>query len=47
VLEPEPEGENARTMKALNDRLVADDRVAVVLLPVRDGVTLVRHAGAA
>jgi predicted O-methyltransferase YrrM len=44
VLEPDPEDESTRVLKELNDRLVADDRVVVVLLPVRDGVTLVRRA---
>jgi predicted O-methyltransferase YrrM len=44
VLEPDPEDESTRVLKELNDRLVADERVVVVLLPVRDGVTLVRRA---
>jgi caffeoyl-CoA O-methyltransferase len=38
----EPDDESDRTIAALNDELVADDRVDVVLLPVRDGVSLVR-----
>jgi caffeoyl-CoA O-methyltransferase len=37
--------ERTRGMAELNDALAHDERVVVVLLPVRDGVTLVRHAG--
>ena len=40
------DGENddsTRALRELNDRLVADERVVVVQLSVRDGVTLVRH----
>ena len=44
VVEPDGEDENARTLAALNDRIAADDRVVAVVLPVRDGVTLVRLA---
>jgi predicted O-methyltransferase YrrM len=29
-------------IRALNDALAADDRVQVVMLPIADGVTLVR-----
>jgi caffeoyl-CoA O-methyltransferase len=35
----------AKTIRELNARLAADDRVAAVLLTVRDGMTLVRRAG--
>jgi caffeoyl-CoA O-methyltransferase len=38
-------GERARGMAELNDALARDERVVAVLLPVRDGVTLVRRAG--
>jgi caffeoyl-CoA O-methyltransferase len=44
VLDPSEDDENARALAALNDRLAADDRVVTVLLPIRDGVTLVRRA---
>jgi caffeoyl-CoA O-methyltransferase len=37
-----PESDDDRAIHALNEALVADDRVEVVLLPVRDGVTLAR-----
>jgi caffeoyl-CoA O-methyltransferase len=38
----EPENDDDRAIHALNEALVADDRVDVVLLPVRDGVSLAR-----
>jgi caffeoyl-CoA O-methyltransferase len=44
VVAPEPDDETTQALAALNDRLARDDRVAVVQLPVRDGVTLVRRA---
>ena len=37
-----PENDDDRAIHDLNDSLVADDRVDVVLLPVRDGVSLAR-----
>jgi caffeoyl-CoA O-methyltransferase len=37
-----PESDDDRAIHALNESLVADDRVDVVLLPVRDGVSLAR-----
>ena len=30
-------------MRAVNDRVAADDRVDVVMLPLRDGVTVARR----
>jgi caffeoyl-CoA O-methyltransferase len=36
--------EQTAAFKALNDKLAKDPRVVVVMLPVRDGVTLVRRA---
>jgi caffeoyl-CoA O-methyltransferase len=38
----DPENDDDRAIHALNEALVADDRVDVVLLPVRDGVSLAR-----
>ncbi|GAB3996287.1 O-methyltransferase [Nocardioides marmoraquaticus] len=35
---------NGEAIAAFNDRVAADDRVQQVLLPLRDGVTLVRRA---
>jgi caffeoyl-CoA O-methyltransferase len=37
--------ERARAMADLNDALARDERIVAVMLPVRDGVTLVRRAG--
>lgn len=42
VVDDPDAGEGTRAIVALNERLVADPRVASVLLTVRDGVTLVR-----
>jgi caffeoyl-CoA O-methyltransferase len=45
VLEGEDDGtDSTRAMKELNDRLASDPRVVAVQLPIRDGITLVRHA---
>jgi caffeoyl-CoA O-methyltransferase len=38
----DPQNDDDRAIAALNDALLADDRVDVVLLPVRDGVSLAR-----
>ncbi len=38
----DPQNDDDRAIAALNEALVADDRVDVVLLPVRDGVSLAR-----
>jgi len=38
----DPESDDDRAIHGLNQALVADDRVDVVLLPVRDGVSLAR-----
>jgi caffeoyl-CoA O-methyltransferase len=43
VLEADDEEETTSVIRELNDRLVADSRVTVVQLTVRDGVTLVRR----
>ena len=42
VIDPADDDENGRALAALNDRLVQDERVVTVQLPIRDGVTLVR-----
>ena len=39
----DPPDETTKLIAALNDKLATDDRVAVVQLTVRDGVTLVRR----
>jgi caffeoyl-CoA O-methyltransferase len=38
----DPQNDDDRAIVAMNEALVADDRVEVVLLPVRDGVSLAR-----
>ncbi|NMO53505.1 SAM-dependent methyltransferase [Actinoplanes sp. TBRC 11911] len=40
-----PSSDSDRVVAGLNDRIVADDRVESVMLPLRDGVTLVRKLG--
>jgi predicted O-methyltransferase YrrM len=42
VLDPNPAEANDVAIAAFNDALGADDRVDVVLLPIRDGLTLAR-----
>ncbi|MDI6100126.1 class I SAM-dependent methyltransferase [Actinoplanes sp. NEAU-A12] len=41
----DPVDESDRAIAGLNDHIVTDERVDVVMLPVRDGVTLVRKRG--
>jgi caffeoyl-CoA O-methyltransferase len=41
VAEAEPGEESTRQMKEFNDKVVRDDRVDVVMLPVGDGVSLI------
>ena len=41
VAEPDPKEESTRLMKEFNDKVVRDDRVDVVMLPVGDGVSLI------
>ena len=40
----DPEDDRSQLMHDLNERIVGDDRVVCVQLPVRDGVTIVRRA---
>jgi caffeoyl-CoA O-methyltransferase len=42
VIEDDPEDENRVAIRAFNDRVVADDRVDAVMLPLGDGLTLLR-----
>ena len=42
VVDPSADDENVRVIRALNERIASDDRVDHVLLPVADGLTLVR-----
>jgi caffeoyl-CoA O-methyltransferase len=43
VVDPDDSPET-RTLVELNDRIASDERVVAVVLPVRDGITLVRRA---
>jgi caffeoyl-CoA O-methyltransferase len=43
VLDGSDEAETTRSIRELNDRIAADDRVVAVQFSVRDGVTLVRR----
>jgi caffeoyl-CoA O-methyltransferase len=43
VFDDAEQGERVTAMRAVNDRIVADDRVDAVMLPVRDGVTVARR----
>lgn len=42
VVDPEQSSPNVQGIRDFNDRLTADDRVAQVLLPIGDGLTLAR-----
>jgi len=42
VVDPNADDENTQAIKAFNDRLAADDRFEVVMLPISDGLTLTR-----
>jgi caffeoyl-CoA O-methyltransferase len=47
VLDPATIDPDTAAIKAFNDQVLADDRVEVVMLTVRDGVSLIRHRRAA
>jgi caffeoyl-CoA O-methyltransferase len=38
----DPQDEDSRAIAEFNDRVLADERLSCVLLPIRDGVTLIR-----
>ena len=42
VLDDKDDSDDTRAIRALNDRIAADPRVRVVLLPIGDGVTVVQ-----
>lgn len=42
VVDPAADDENVRTIRALNERIAADEWVDMVLLPLADGLTMVR-----
>jgi caffeoyl-CoA O-methyltransferase len=43
VVDPAEDDDDTRAIRAFNDHVAADDRVEVVLLTVRDGVSLIRR----
>jgi caffeoyl-CoA O-methyltransferase len=43
VLDADPQDEDTRAIQALNRKLAGDERVSICLLPIADGVTLVRR----
>lgn len=45
VADPAIDTPAVRAVRALNERLVADERLAVAVVPIRDGMTLVRRRG--
>lgn len=42
VVDPNADDDNTRAIKAFNDLVAADDRVDTVMLPIADGLTLLR-----
>ena len=42
VIDPAADDENVRAIRALNERIAADERVDIVLLPLADGLTMAR-----
>lgn len=42
VVDPAAEGESVLAIRSVNDRIVADERVKVVLMPIGDGVSVVQ-----
>ncbi len=46
VADPGAQDEQTRAIRAFNDRLAADARVEVVMLPIADGLTIARKVGA-
>ena len=42
VVDEAADDDDTRAIRALNDKIVADERVSMVLLPVADGITLAR-----
>jgi caffeoyl-CoA O-methyltransferase len=43
VLDEKDDSDDTRAIQALNDRIAADERVRVVLLPIGDGLTVVQR----
>jgi caffeoyl-CoA O-methyltransferase len=45
VLDPDADDADTVALRAFNDRVAADDRVDVVMLPIADGLTFARKRG--
>tara|TARA_B100000029_G_scaffold484672_2_gene537153 strand:+ start:12968 stop:13462 length:495 start_codon:yes stop_codon:yes gene_type:complete len=45
VLQAEDQTEETKAIRELNEHLIKDDRIECVMLPVRDGITLIRSKG--
>jgi predicted O-methyltransferase YrrM len=43
VVDPDDQSDETRAIRALNDKIHADDRVSVSMLPIGDGLTLARR----
>ena len=43
VVNPEVDDSDVRGIRELNERLAADERVTVAMVPLADGLTLVRR----
>ena len=43
VADPAEDDENTRIIRALNEKIAADERVDHVLLPLADGLTMARR----
>lgn len=46
VADPDADDANVAAIRAFNDKVLADDRVACVVLPLGDGVTVIQKVGA-
>ena len=45
VLDPDDDSDDTRAIRAVNERIAADPRVRVVLLPIGDGLTIAQRLG--
>ena len=43
VVDPNPSSASVQAIQRLNDRIVRDERVSAVLMPIADGLTFVRR----
>ena len=45
MIDPAQEDEDTQALRALNERIAADRRVRLAMLPIGDGLSLVRKLG--